>query len=243
MKKLIYFTLGNNVNYIKLANLCIKSLYKNNYDGDFLFITNLKNELLNEVNFKHEPFFLDLNKSNLLESSTNKLKIYLFDKILEYDKIIFSDLDILWNNDPQILFNFIDNDYFYLSNESALMSENWWGGNILNEIEKKEIYDKKIYGLNAGIFGFKTNMIHHIKNIDTFLNENLNLVNTCLEQPFINVYVFRNKLYKVDFNNYVSHLGYNTEDFDGVVLHFAGGPGNFEMKYEKMINYFNKKFV
>jgi hypothetical protein len=243
MKKLIYFTLGNNTNYIKLADLCIKSLYENDYDGDFLFITNLKNELLNQINFKNEPFFLELTQSNLLESSSNKLKIFKFDRIKEYEKIIYSDLDILWTKNPKILFDIIDDGYFYMSNEPHLMSETWWGGDILSIDEKKIILEQQINGLNAGIFGFKNDMVLHIQNIDTFLNENLNLVNTCLEQPFINVYVFRNKLYKTDFNNYVSHLGYNIENFDGVVLHFAGGPGNFEIKYEKMINYFNKKFV
>ena len=47
MKKLIYFTLGYNQNYIKIAELCVNSLYKNNYDGDILFITNLKESILN----------------------------------------------------------------------------------------------------------------------------------------------------------------------------------------------------
>jgi hypothetical protein len=57
MKKLIYFTLGNNENYTKLASLCVDSLYKNNYDGDFLFITNFKELILNSIFFKKEPFF------------------------------------------------------------------------------------------------------------------------------------------------------------------------------------------
>lgn len=57
MKKLIYFTLGYNKDYIKLAKLCVESLYINNYDGDFLFITNLENELLSSIDFKMIPFF------------------------------------------------------------------------------------------------------------------------------------------------------------------------------------------
>jgi len=241
MKNLIYFTLGNNTNYVKLADLCIKSLYMNDYNGDFLFITNMKNEVLNQINFKKEPFFLKLNQTNLLESSSNKLKIFKFDKIQDYDRIIFSDLDILWTKNPQMLFDMIEEDFFYVSSEPHLMSEKWWGGDILGQDEKRIIEETQTKGLNAGLFGFNTNMLTHIKNIDTFLNTNLNLVNPCLEQPFFNVYLFRNNLYKKNFDKLVSHLGYNTENFDGVVLHFAGGPGNFEVKYEKMINYFNKK--
>lgn len=129
MKKLIYFTLGHNPSYIQLVKLCTKSLYDNGYDGDLLFITDLENEILSQVDFKIKPHFLALhNKNNLLESSANKLKLFLFDKINEYDKIIFSDLDILWLSNPDSIFNIIENDEFYISNENSLMSHKWWGG-------------------------------------------------------------------------------------------------------------------
>jgi hypothetical protein len=241
-KNLIYFTLGNNVDYIKLAKLCIDSLYYNGYDGDFLFITDLETELLNEINFKKKPYFLVLDKSELLESSSNKLKIYLFDKAYEYNKIIFSDLDILWTSSPDKMFNIIENEKFYVSNENSLMSENWWGGDILNDTEKEEIQKNNILGINAGIFGFKPIMIDHLKNIDIFLNNNQHLVNNCLEQPFFNVYLYRNKIYDNQLTNLISHIGYYLTEYDGIVLHFAGGPGNFPIKYEKMINFYNKNF-
>lgn len=237
MKKLIYFTLSHNPNYIRLADLCIKSLYESGYDGDFLFITDLKNEILNQINFKTEPNFLVSNNGNLLESSANKLKLFLFDRINQYDKIIFSDLDILWTSNPDIIFSMIDNDEFYMSNENSLMSDDLWGGRILNESEKLEIESLKIRGLNAGIFGFNRNMVKHLEQIDIFLNNNLDLLNVCLEQPFLNVYLHRKKLYNTKLNGLVSHNGYNINNFSGVALHFAGGPGNFKAKYDKMINY------
>jgi hypothetical protein len=55
--QLIYFTVSNNIEYIKLAQLCVESLYRNSYDGDFLFITNLKSEILSVINFIKKPFF------------------------------------------------------------------------------------------------------------------------------------------------------------------------------------------
>jgi hypothetical protein len=36
--------------------------------------------------------------------------------------------------------------------------------------------------------------------------------------------------------------GYNLKNYDGIALHFAGGPGNFDTKYEKMINFYKKNF-
>jgi hypothetical protein len=241
-KNLIYFTLGNNVEYIKLAKLCVSSLYRTGYDGDFLFITDLENELIEQIDFKKKPHFLVLDKSELLGSSSNKLKIYLFEKSSEYDKIIFSDLDILWTSSPNKMFSIIEDEKFYVSNENSLMSENWWGGDILNDDEKQEIKKNNVLGINAGIFGFKPKMIDHLKNIDIFLTNNQHLVNLCLEQPFFNVYLYRNKIYDNQLTNFISHIGYHLTEYDGIALHFAGGPGNFVMKYEKMINFYNKNF-
>lgn len=241
MNKLIYFTLSNNINYIKLAELCVKSLYQHNYDGDFLFITNFENEILNSIEFVKSPYFLKIGNNSLFESSSNKLKIYNFEKVYEFDKIIFSDLDILWLKNPDIIFKMIETDEFYISIENSLMSDEWWGLKILNQDEKQDIIKNQINGLNAGLYGFNNRMIKHFKKIDQFLTENKHLSNECLEQPFLNVYLYRNKLYNTNISRYVSHNGYNLNEFDGVVLHFAGGPGNFNGKYEKMKNFKIKK--
>jgi hypothetical protein len=240
MKKLIYFTFGNNENYTKLVGLCVNSLYKNNYDGDFLFITNFKEKILATISFKKEPFFLKVDESNLLSSSANKLKVYQFHNINDYDKIIYSDLDVLWLSNPDIIFNEIIEDKFYVSNEDLLMSHEYWGGDIFNENEKSIIFNENIKGINAGLFGFNKKMVNHLKKIEEFLTQNIHLVNVCLEQPFINVYLFRNNLYTNVLNKNVSNKGNSVESYDGVVLHFAGGIGNPEHKYNKIINYINK---
>lgn len=242
MKKLIYFTLGNNAQYIDLAELCIKSLYKQNYTGDFLFIidSSLKAELLTRIDFTKLPYFLDAPPSTLLHSSSNKLKIYDFPHIEAYDKIIFSDLDIIWTSPPDIIFNLIQENQFYFSNEGELMSVDLWGGNLLDNSEKDIINSNNIKGLNAGIFAFPQSMVQHMRHIDDFFQKNIHLVNVCLEQPYLNTYVFRHQLYNNALNSYVSHKGYNfTTPYEGVALHFAGGPGNYPIKYNTMLNYYN----
>ena len=241
MKNLIYFTLGNNLDYIKLASLCISSLYKTGYEGDLLFITKLEDEILKEISFKTPPFFLRIEEDGLIKSSANKLKIYEYSEIKNYDKILYCDLDILWLKNPNLIFNLIEeDDVFYLSNENYLMSDNWWGGNILEDSEKKFIQKNNVRGLNAGIFGFNKKTLHHLKKIDIFYETFIRFINECIEQPFINVYLFRNNLYNTQLNSLIEHNGYTVENYDGVILHFAGGPGNFSLKYEKMLNYYNK---
>lgn len=239
MKKLIYFTLGNNLNYLNLTKLCIDSLTKQNYDGDFLFITSFKEVITETIKVKNDIYFVELQNSNLLNSSVNKLKLYKFDRIKNYDKIIFCDLDILWTKSPDLIFDMIHTDEFYFSNENGLMSDEWWGKKLITIEEKTHIIKNQIKGVNAGIFAFNRNMIEHLKNMESFLNDNHNLVNNCLEQPFINIYLLRNSLYNTLLNDIVSHNGYNQKYFDGVVLHFAGGPGNYDIKYHKMKSFYD----
>jgi hypothetical protein len=234
MRKLIYFTISNNPEYINLLKICLESLYYQKYDGDVLFITNLQELLLNSLEFEKKPLFLTIETSGLLESSANKLKIYKYPNLKDYDKIIFCDADIVWTSSPDNIFNNINEDFFYVSNENSLMSEEWWGGKILTTEEKLIIEKKQIKGINAGIFGFNSKLVNHLEKIETFLLQNKQLVNICLEQPFFNVYLFRNNLYKTDLSNMVSHNGYNLKEYNGSALHFAGGPGNYSNKFSKM---------
>jgi len=44
-------------------------------------------------------------------------------------------------------------------------------------------------------------------------------------------------------NGLISHNGYNIDSFNGAALHFAGGPGNFDIKYDKMIKYYTKNKI
>jgi hypothetical protein len=238
--QLIYFTVSNNIEYIKLAQLCVESLYRNSYDGDFLFITNLKSEILSVINFIKKPFFLELNTNGLFDSSSNKLRLYLFHHLENYDKIIFSDVDILWLSSPDTIFSAISENKFYVSNEPNLMSEIWWGESLLSSEEKETISKNRVRGINAGVFGMTTEVVYHLKEIETFIGQNVQKINICLEQPFLNVYLYRNKLYNNVLSNQISHSGYNLDRYDGTLLHFAGGPGNFATKYNKMLKYIEK---
>jgi hypothetical protein len=243
MKKLIYFTLGNNLQYLNIAKLCVLSLQKFNYNGDFLFITNIKDLIIENIKFNNNVYFMEVPVDGLFSSSANKLKLYNFERVNEYDKIIFSDLDILFTNNPDIIFDEIIEDKFYVSNESELMSAEWWGARLLDQIEKNKINENNIMGINAGFFAFNKNMVNHLEKIEHFLKNNISLSNECLEQPFFNVYLHRNSLYDNKLTKYVSHSGYSLDSFNGVVLHFAGGPGNYEIKYRKMIEFYNKNII
>ena len=103
MKNLIYYTIGNNKLFIDLLKKSIHTLNKTDYDGDLLIITDFKEEILKQIEFKNKIYFYEVNKTNFIESSANKFKIYKFSNVNDYDKIIYCDADVLWLKNPNLL--------------------------------------------------------------------------------------------------------------------------------------------
>ena len=117
-KNLIYFTLNYNIEYLELAKLCIGTLIKTDYKDDILFITNSKKEISEEIKYPGNIFYMELPKTDMINSSVQKLKIYQFEFIEDYEKIIFCDLDTIWLKSPDILFDLIVDDKFYVANDN-----------------------------------------------------------------------------------------------------------------------------
>jgi hypothetical protein len=249
-KNLIYFTLGNNPEYIILTKLCIDSLQQTGYNGDLLFITNMKNEILEDITYDGNIFFMDVPSSDGIGSSSNKLKVYQYENILNYNKIIFCDLDILWIKSPNLIFDLITEDKYYLADDDyseitekliggeILMSTplNYYGCSLLTDEELVTINENRIKGVSCGFFAFNKNMLDELKNMD-ILYSNLDVKFNCAEQPIMNTYLWRNNLYTNKLNGIISHQGYFNESLDYVLIHFAGGVGKFEEKFDKMINH------
>lgn len=236
MKKLIYFTIGKNLLFVNLFKMCIETLNKTGYDGDILIITDCKEKIEKQIKFINNVYFLELEKCTLLQSSANKFKIYKFNKIHEYNKIIYCDVDCLWCKNPDYLFEVIKDDIIYVSNERHLLSEKYYNCN-LNENEVEFIKSNQIRGFSAGFFGFTNNCIEIFEKLDSLIQQHPENA-TWLEQPVFATYLFKNNLFSLDFNNLVSHIGrtitQNNQNFDGVVLHFGGDVGNYFEKYSFM---------
>ena len=125
------------------------------------------------------------------------------------------------------------------------MTNGWWCGNIpLTDEEKNYILQNNVYGINSGNLGFKSQVVNILKDIDNFLNLNIENINYGLEQPALNIYLFRNKLYNNNLNDVITNYGYrdsNNESNKYCLIHYAGGPGNYDGKYPKMLNFYNYK--
>lgn len=247
MNNLIYFTIGNNKQYIELLYLCLKSLEKVGYNGDYLIITDslFKEEIIKKISIKNQIYFLEINSGDLKSSSANKLKIYEFDNINQYEKILYCDVDMLWVKNPNILFSCCVEDKIYIGQENPSSLDNplWGGPKHFTNKELEEIVKSDMKGMNAGLFLFRKEMTYSFRKIDEYYMNNQNLLGGCLEQPYINAYLFKNNIYdwscvtgKILENSYKtppSDLG------DHVVIHFHGRPGNFSAKYNSMSSFYN----
>jgi hypothetical protein len=237
---LIYFTLGNNPNYLILAKLCIDSLVKVGYTGDLLFITDMKNGVLETIKYDGKLLFMDVPASDNIGSSSNKLKVYQYENIQQYNKIIACDLDVLWIKSPNLIFNIMVENKFYFADDftNLLMSSphNYYGNTLLTNDERSLIDTEQIKGVSAGVFSFNVEILNELKNIDEICS-NLEYRFDCAEQPIMNTYLWRNKLYTNDLNELITHQGYYNDGLDYVLVHFAGGVGNFETKFTKMKNH------
>lgn len=237
----MYFTIGNNLNYIKLFDLCYKSLQKQNYNGDILIITNYEDEIKKLIDLKSNVHFMKVNPTDLLRSSSNKLQIFNYININNYDKIIYCDCDVIWTGNPKDCFNYCNWEKINISNENnLLLHHEYYGQALLSNEEKIDVDEKKILGMSAGIFMFDCKLIKHIANISNFFENNIEKVNCILEQPYINVYLYRNNLYDTKITAAINHNGYSIKEKNkSIVLHFPGGPGNFSQKFITMQNYYN----
>lgn len=239
MKNLIYYTIGNNKLFIDLLKKSIHTLNKTDYDGDLLIITDFKEEILKQIEFKNKIYFHEVNKTNFIESSANKFKIYKFSNVNDYDKIIYCDADVLWLKNPNLLYEKIVEDKIYVANERHNLSTKYYNYNMTEE-ELKLINENNLKGFSAGFFGFNKNCLEIFKILDESIINNPESA-TWLEQPVLCTYLFRNKLYNTNFNGLVSHIGRTTTSvslpYDGVALHFGGAIGNYYEKQSYMFKY------
>lgn len=244
MKSLIYYTVGYNSKYIDLIDLSLKTLnYYHPDEFDTILLCDESMYATCKDRFKNINVISCKNSPTPEAASMRKLDIFDYN-IMDYDKVLFIDSDILIHTKlDSVLNNITTTNKLYVCQETKNMSDHslvFWS--LLNYTNDDLAFFKEnnIYVFNAGLFGFipdKTMKIHfdNIRNmIKTYKGEFF------YEQSFMNVYF--NKLNMLDYNaisfttNYVMHPKYNI-NYEGNIVHFCGGPGNGMSKYNQEIMY------
>lgn len=247
MKNLIYYTIGFMYLYEDLFLMSLNSLTKF-YDNSFevLVICNetTKSNLEKKLDTNIPIHFLIVDCKQKRDSSMNKLKIHNFDKLNEYEKIIFCDCDILWVDSPNKIFDVTIPDKINFSEENGYINDQYWGSKLLTQNEIILHNKNKVKGVNAGFFSFYSNMSDKFNLVETFMNENLNKINVCWEQPYLNIFLHRENLIARTLNNYINHHVKENSIANKVVCHFSGSPGAGKGKLIKMEKFLeNNKII
>jgi len=243
---LVYYTHGYNNKFLDMLDLSIKSLrIKNNNDiviiCDESFINDAKEKLKHYNNIYFHPV---KDSKSAPEASMNKLKIFDYENINNYEKILFIDSDIIIHTDLNNIFNNINEDNLLYVKRESLNTEDhkniYYSLQLYTEEQLDNFKRDNTFVFNAGQFGFinSEQMKTHFNNINNLIRNHKG--ESFYEQSFMNHYFNLHKLKNDDIlDNNVRLFPENDVMYENKIIHFCGlGEGN--PKFERMSNYFNK---
>ena len=214
-KHLIYFSLfGKDEKYFSMLKILFDSLLEsytsNSLDGyiDLLVITdNLNLDKINKYsknnNIKIKTFIVD-NIDSIDKIWLVMYYIFYYKNINDYDKILYSDSDIIFNNNFHKIFDEnIDEDFIYAYKECKLMhNSGWWGYHLF----KKFGLNTDQFGGNAGLILFRNSYNTRLifRKIINYYNSNeYNEIRKLGDQPLFNFIATINNNLNLDlFENY-----------------------------------------
>jgi len=138
---LIYMCVFHQKSYIQLLKLLIHSIsVKANINPEtthILIYTSaafqplIERELAEYVSLPIRYTLMELD--TIMKASCCKLNIFQYDKIHNYDKILYLDTDVLVNGDVNVLFNLdISPEKVYALEEGELVGD-YWGGAVFRQ--------------------------------------------------------------------------------------------------------------
>ncbi len=249
MSDLIYFTIGNNIQYYDMWNICFESLIKyGKYKGGYWILLSEDVKSLSEGFNRHNGKIKLLKSHGMLESAANKFRVFEYTDVSKYDRVLYLDCDILVINSIYTILDAIKDGFLVKETCNGTMCHKFLGGDIFNKQEKEKINRDNVKGVNSGIFGFKPTPENLAVLRLAYSVAKNSPPNECLEQPSFNYALYKTGEYigglsnmvfnNVDSSLYEPHIpkqNIQRHIANGVVaLHFCGGPGNYKMKYGQM---------
>lgn len=243
-KTLIYSCVFYNENYIELIELLLKSykIFGNSRDNiDYLIMCNFIfkekiQAIFNNLNIDGKIWCIELN--NKFESAYSRLKIFDYEDIKLYSKILYLDCDILVTNSINKIINFELNNKLYVLQEECHRK---YHCDLFTD-EEYDLLDKTSV-FTTGILLFNNNKIIEdlfsevLLNIYEHVNNNLPIPE-CLDQPFIVYHAIKHNLY--DNKKLINLVINNPQTFnEQIICHFPGIPGHYESKLIKMYFFMN----
>jgi len=216
---LIYTSVGKNPDYLKFLDYFVKSLvYTNRSNINILIISDISFHSYVESVLKQYTlnwFILDVKDSiTIMDTVTNRLRVFDFPKIYRFPFILYVDLDCLFVGDlSPILKNKIEHNKLYVYSENPQFKDLWMHPYILTREDDRKTgyYNAEQYNflerkgkipLNSGLFLFRTSdiMETHFRYLLDFIPNYKGGYWT--DQTFLNVYFHLNNVSNFTiFNN------------------------------------------
>lgn len=252
-KNLIYYSVYKNANYLEMLNLSILSLLKHNSSDkfDILIITDKNTKAkINELFFvsKKSPLYhITKSPKDGVEASINKIKIFDFNKINDYQNILYLDCDTASKSNIDGIFDNIKSNVLYTTYSlktklTELFKTMVYGFESVDDEFVKQTLKSEQYPFNAGQFLFKnsTRMREHFKNLNYFVSTWRGKY--FFEQGFMNYYFcgagITENMHLTEYIGFLSPDAIIPDKFKPIT-HFAGSPLNGFSKYYLMDSLFN----
>jgi lipopolysaccharide biosynthesis glycosyltransferase len=242
----IFCCVFNQEKYVDMFFLLLESIfiYGNlNKNTNILVYTStpFMNMIKQSHLFNNDKIIFEINDTydNINKACKARLDLFNLPSIINYNKILYLDTDILVKDNINELFNVCKEDLLYVLEEGDLtMNDNFYGGNTLFGNEINNYNDKSAF--TSGILLF--NNCEKIKDLFNRINEDIvNRPNnfSCHDQPYIVYNAFKYNLY----NNKIlkSFIVNNDNDInsDKVIHHFPGEMGIYKYKIDAMTIFLN----
>jgi hypothetical protein len=243
----IFCCVFNQEKYIDMFFLLLESIFiYGNLDENTNILVYTSTPFMNIIRQSHlfndEKIKFEINDTydNIDKACKARLDLFNLPSIINYNKILYLDTDIIVKDNIHELFNVCKEDILYVLEEGNLLTslDDYYGGKTLFGNEINNYNDKSAF--TSGILLF-----NNCKKINDLFNKiNEDIINRpydiyCHDQPYIVYNAFKYNLYN---NKILKSFIVNNDDninSDKVIHHFPGGPGNYKHKIEAMTIFLN----
>jgi len=242
----IFCCIFNQRQYIDMFYLLLESIFiYGNLDDTTDILIYTSTPFMNIIkqshlyNSKKIKFEINDTYNNIDKACKARLDLFNLTSIINYNKILYLDTDILVKNDINEVFDVCNEDILYVLEEGKLYdNNNYYGGKTLFGNEINNYSDKTAF--TSGILLF--NNCKKIKDLFEKINKDIikrpyNF--NCCDQPYIVYNAFKYNLYN---NKILKSLVVNNDHnikSNKVIHHFPGGPGIYKHKIIHMTNFLN----
>lgn len=238
----IFLCVFNQEKYIDMFFLLLESIFiYGNLDDNTNILVYTSTQFMNVIKRSHlfcDKIKFEINDTyhNIDKACKARLDLFNLPSLVNYNKILYLDTDILVKDDINKVFNVCEEDILYVLEEGEINSNNdYWGKSLFgNEITNYN--DKSAF--TSGILLF--NNCEKIKDLFNKIKEDIiNIPHYFHDQPYIVYNAFKYNLYN---NKILKSLVVNNDNnihSDKVIHHFPGGPGVCQHKIDAMTIFLN----